>query len=193
MIIINFWYTRKLIDFWLLLFKVISVDGTFLKGRYGGVLLLATAQDANQQIYPLAFAIVDRECDDSYDFFFYHIHKFVPDTEEQLFISDRHMSIKNGIAKHYTKASHGVCMYHLKGNIKKKSTKNIVQQMFVDAARCYRKDKCLQLFENIKMVCLFWFLLFSGMQSHYASGISILVVYFISGIVLYLSFIVFLV
>ncbi|KAK3193069.1 hypothetical protein Dsin_024379 [Dipteronia sinensis] len=34
---------------------VIAVDGTPLKGRFRGTMFIATAQDANEQVYPIAF------------------------------------------------------------------------------------------------------------------------------------------
>ena len=40
---------------------VISIDGTHLYGKYKGKLLIAMAIDANNEIFPLAFAIVDDE------------------------------------------------------------------------------------------------------------------------------------
>ena len=43
--------------------KVIVVDATWLKNRYGGVLVFAKAQDPNRHAYPLAFAVLDREND----------------------------------------------------------------------------------------------------------------------------------
>ena len=45
--------------------KVVVVDGTFLKGKYKGTLLTATTQDGNFQIFPIAFAVVDTENDES--------------------------------------------------------------------------------------------------------------------------------
>ncbi|XP_010445188.1 PREDICTED: uncharacterized protein LOC104727815 [Camelina sativa] len=45
--------------------RVIVVDGTHLTGKYEGVLLVACAQDGNFQIFPLAFGIVNSECDAS--------------------------------------------------------------------------------------------------------------------------------
>ncbi|XP_022880686.1 uncharacterized protein LOC111397956 [Olea europaea var. sylvestris] len=45
---------------------VICVDGNHLKGPYKGTLLLATAQDANKQIYPIAWGIVDAETNRSW-------------------------------------------------------------------------------------------------------------------------------
>ena len=50
--------------------KVIAVDGTFLRSKYGGVLLSAVAQDAENYIFPVSFCVVDKECDASYEIFF---------------------------------------------------------------------------------------------------------------------------
>ena len=50
--------------------KVIVVDGTFLRSKYGGVLLSAVAQDAENHIFPVVFCVVDKECDSSYEYFF---------------------------------------------------------------------------------------------------------------------------
>ncbi|RYR66733.1 hypothetical protein Ahy_A03g012798 isoform A [Arachis hypogaea] len=46
-----------------------SVDGTHLYGKYGGVLLIAVAQDGNSNILPIAFAIVESESTKSCSFF----------------------------------------------------------------------------------------------------------------------------
>ncbi|XP_075084936.1 uncharacterized protein LOC142168176 [Nicotiana tabacum] len=40
---------------------LIAVDGTFLKNKYRGVLLVAVTKDANNQIFPIAFRIGFRE------------------------------------------------------------------------------------------------------------------------------------
>ena len=40
---------------------VISIDGTFLTGQYKGTLLVAVASDANNQLLPIAYAIVESE------------------------------------------------------------------------------------------------------------------------------------
>ncbi|XP_025628579.1 uncharacterized protein [Arachis hypogaea] len=46
----------------------VSVDGTHLYGKYGGVLLIAVAQDGNNNILPIAFAIVESESTESWSF-----------------------------------------------------------------------------------------------------------------------------
>ncbi|KAL7215301.1 hypothetical protein ACSBR1_027465 [Camellia fascicularis] len=40
---------------------LLFLDGTFLKGRFKGTLLAATAKDRNKGLFPVAFAIVDSE------------------------------------------------------------------------------------------------------------------------------------
>ena len=35
----------------------ISIDGTHLKGKYKGILFIATTMDDNDQIFPIAFGI----------------------------------------------------------------------------------------------------------------------------------------
>ncbi|KAH0694557.1 hypothetical protein KY285_021654 [Solanum tuberosum] len=47
--------------------KVIAVDGTFLRSKYEGVLLSAVAQDVENHIFPVAFCVLNKECDASYE------------------------------------------------------------------------------------------------------------------------------
>jgi hypothetical protein len=44
---------------------VFSIDGTFLIGKYQGTLLIAIGCDANNMLVPLAFALVEKENNDS--------------------------------------------------------------------------------------------------------------------------------
>ena len=44
---------------------VLSIDGTFLLGKYMGTLLVAISYDADNALVPLAFALVERENKDS--------------------------------------------------------------------------------------------------------------------------------
>ncbi|XP_073279496.1 uncharacterized protein [Primulina huaijiensis] len=70
--------------------KVVSIDGTQLKGKYNGVLLVASAQDGNYHQYPLAWEIVDVECTSSRSWFLTKLLEAVPDEDELVIISDRH-------------------------------------------------------------------------------------------------------
>jgi hypothetical protein len=42
-------------------YDVLSIDGTFLTGKYEGTMLIVIGIDADHQLVPLAFAIVEKE------------------------------------------------------------------------------------------------------------------------------------
>ena len=46
------------------------------------------AQDAENHIFPVAFYVVDKECDASYEYFFQNMRSFADDTEELCINSD---------------------------------------------------------------------------------------------------------
>ncbi|XP_022154997.1 uncharacterized protein LOC111022140 [Momordica charantia] len=69
---------------------VIMVDGTHLKGKFRGVLLIGVAMDENNQIYPFAFAIVDNESDASWKWFMKNLKDMIGDPQKLVFIYDRH-------------------------------------------------------------------------------------------------------
>lgn len=63
-----------------------------IKGPYGGVLLLAVALDANNGLFPVAFAIVESEQNETWRWFFYWLNNFVgawPRDKPWTFMSDR--------------------------------------------------------------------------------------------------------
>ena len=49
--------------------KVIGIDGCFLKGIVAGELLCAVGKDANNQIYPIAWAVVCVENKENWKWF----------------------------------------------------------------------------------------------------------------------------
>ena len=73
--------------------KVVVIDGTHLKGKYVGCLLTASAQDANYQIFPLAFAVIDGENDQAWTWFFSKLLDVVEDGDDLVFVSDIHRSV----------------------------------------------------------------------------------------------------
>jgi hypothetical protein len=48
---------------------MIAFDGCHLKGPYGGQLLCAVGRDVNDDMYPIAYAVVESECRDSWTWF----------------------------------------------------------------------------------------------------------------------------
>ncbi|XP_059285944.1 uncharacterized protein LOC132039488 [Lycium ferocissimum] len=93
--------------------KVVAIDGTHLYGKYKGVLLSTIAHDTENHIYPIAFCVVDKECDESWTYFFEQLRYIIADEPDLCIISDRHKSIANGVSRIFEHAHHGLCMKHL--------------------------------------------------------------------------------
>ncbi|XP_048631005.1 uncharacterized protein LOC106447796 [Brassica napus] len=132
--------------------KVFVFDGTFLNGRYKGTLLTALAQDGNFQIFPIAFAVVDTENDDSWHWFFTQLKLLIPDDEGLAIISDRRNSIGKAITNVYPLASRGICTYHLYKNILGRYKGKDAFRLVKKAARCFRMSDFTQIFEEIEAI-----------------------------------------
>ena len=68
---------------------VIAVDGMFLKGKYRGSMFVVAANDGNNQIYPLAFGIMDSENDQSWCLFTTKLRSYIGEVPDLVFIFDR--------------------------------------------------------------------------------------------------------
>nr|XP_016513699.1 PREDICTED: uncharacterized protein LOC107830594 [Nicotiana tabacum] len=95
---------------------VIDVDATILKSKFCGVLMISVSKDANNQIFPLAFGIAESENNNSYEW---------------------HQAIAYGITKAYPESHHGICIYHLEQNLKRRKVKSEVIKLFQSVARVY--------------------------------------------------------
>uniref|UniRef100_A0A2N9H0X3 Transposase MuDR plant domain-containing protein n=1 Tax=Fagus sylvatica TaxID=28930 RepID=A0A2N9H0X3_FAGSY len=79
---------------------VISIDGTHLYGKYQGKLLIAMAQDANNEIYPLAFAIVENESESTWKWFLSLIRLHVTQRKASNFLKRyKDQNLKNMIMR----------------------------------------------------------------------------------------------
>ncbi|XP_027362818.1 uncharacterized protein LOC113870426 [Abrus precatorius] len=78
---------------------LVQVDRTHLYGKYKGALLVAVAQDGNQNIFPIGFAIVEGETADGWHFFLENLRKHVVTQDGVGIISDRHESINAAIRR----------------------------------------------------------------------------------------------
>ncbi|XP_060965830.1 uncharacterized protein LOC133034637 [Cannabis sativa] len=86
---------------------LIVVDATFLKNAYGGTLIIASAQDADRHIFPLAFSVVDSENDASWQYFMEKLKESYGEREDQCIISDRHESIAKAMKSVFPNLMHG--------------------------------------------------------------------------------------
>ncbi|KAK3198580.1 hypothetical protein Dsin_021995 [Dipteronia sinensis] len=78
---------------------VICIDATHLKGKFGGVMFIAACQDANNQVFPLAYGWGDVECEDSWTWFLKELKKAIGCPMNCIIISDRSPAIKVAMGK----------------------------------------------------------------------------------------------
>ena len=73
--------------------KVICIDACFIKTFLGGVLLAAVGRDANDQMFPIAWAVAEGENNDSWVWFLMLLKNSMGDDEGEYwtFISDQHL------------------------------------------------------------------------------------------------------
>ncbi|XP_025685490.1 uncharacterized protein [Arachis hypogaea] len=82
---------------------VVQVDGTHLYEKYKDCLLVAVSQDDNNNIIPIAFAIVEGETSDAWHFFLSNLRQHVVTWDGVGLISDRHESINAAVERRYSR------------------------------------------------------------------------------------------
>ncbi|KAK3218655.1 hypothetical protein Dsin_012625 [Dipteronia sinensis] len=97
----------------------ICIDGTHLKARTRGVLLVAVCKDGNEMIYHLAFGFANSECTESWTCFLKKLRKLIQYLYRVMLVSDWHNGIFNAMEAIFPYAAHGVCAYHLAQNLKR--------------------------------------------------------------------------
>ncbi|XP_022880517.1 PKS-NRPS hybrid synthetase CHGG_01239-like [Olea europaea var. sylvestris] len=131
---------------------IICVDGSHLKGPYKGTLLVATAQDGNKQIYPLAWGIVDAETNKSWKWFLSNLKDLIGDSEELVFVSDRKKSIQKAISQLFPSSRHGCCIWHMEKNLIQRYNKASLLFLFKRAATTFRVEDFERLMGQIRRV-----------------------------------------
>ncbi|MCQ7222066.1 transposase, partial [Salmonella enterica] len=94
--------------------KLIGIDATHLRGKYPGVMLMATTIDDNDNVLPVGFGIAEVECASAWEWFLDHTKIFFAvDAESLTIVSDRHRDIISAVRKVYPTAHHAFCCYHM--------------------------------------------------------------------------------
>ncbi|RYQ82968.1 hypothetical protein Ahy_B10g101577 [Arachis hypogaea] len=116
---------------------IVQVDGTHLYGKYKGCLLVAVSQDGNNNIVPIAFAIVEGETSDAWHFFLSNLRQHVVTRDGVGLISDRHESINSAVERSNgawspPRAFHMFCIRHIKSNFLRKFKAPYLQKLVVN-------------------------------------------------------------
>jgi transposase-like protein len=102
--------------------RIVAADGTFLTGRFVLTLLLAVGIDANGHNVILAWAMVESENRDSWEYFLRLLRRCIPEvvSEPCVFISDRDKGLQEADAVLGERCLRAYCCKHIEGNLKDK-------------------------------------------------------------------------
>ncbi|XP_020876702.1 uncharacterized protein LOC110227283 isoform X2 [Arabidopsis lyrata subsp. lyrata] len=129
--------------------RAVLIDGTTIKSKFKGVLLTASMQDANMQVFPIGFGIVDSENELAWTWFLRELSLLLPDAEDLVIVSDRHRSIYAAKRHIYPLAFHGACAVHLVRNVRSNCHGTGVAGLVAKAARAFNVGDFEEWFKEI--------------------------------------------
>jgi len=99
----------------------VSLDGTFLKTQFRQTLLFAVGRDLNNQIYLLAWAVVESENEQSWRYFLRHLKIALPAINDltTVIITDRDKGLQAAQSE-LNLVTVGWCSQHIKANVIRK-------------------------------------------------------------------------
>ena len=117
---------------------ILQIDGTWLYGKYKGTLLMAVAQDGNNNIFPVAFALVEGETGGAWSFFLKNLRTHVAPQPDLCLISDRHASIESAYNNpangwHDPPSTHVYCIRHIVQNFSREVKDKTLRKAVMNA------------------------------------------------------------
>ncbi|KAL2245754.1 UNVERIFIED_CONTAM: hypothetical protein Sindi_2843600 [Sesamum indicum] len=100
--------------------KIIGVDGCHLKGPHGGILLTAVGVDPNNNLYPIAYAVVNTESRETWEWFLILLKTdlAIENQSEYVFMSDKQKGLIQAFQEVLPAAPHRFCVRHMHSNFK---------------------------------------------------------------------------
>ncbi|XP_075103539.1 uncharacterized protein LOC142178109 [Nicotiana tabacum] len=128
----------------------IGVDGTFLKGKAKGQLLVAVGQDAQNHFYPLAWAVVDKEIKYSWNWFLQLLQESLDLKEGEgiTFMSDMQKGLIEAIKTVLPQAHHRA---YLDTVCKNQSVDNNLTESFNSWILEVRQKPIIKILEDIRL------------------------------------------
>ncbi|XP_057787606.1 uncharacterized protein LOC131004872 [Salvia miltiorrhiza] len=116
---------------------IVGLDGCHLKTYLGGILLCAVGKDGNNQMFPIAWAVVEIESEDTWTWFLkllcYDLE--IGEGGGWTFISDQQKGLENAVQAITPFAEHRNCARHVYMNWKKSFKGATLKNMFWRAVR----------------------------------------------------------
>ncbi|KAJ6853216.1 uncharacterized protein M6B38_251800 [Iris pallida] len=116
----------------------IGLDGCFLKTEYKGQLLSAVGRDANNSFFPIAWAVVEIENKETWNWFMDQLLDALGmDGNAITWISDRQKGLLDVFHNLLPNAEHRFCVRHIYDNFKKKHPGSKLKYLLWEASETY--------------------------------------------------------
>ncbi|XP_076924322.1 uncharacterized protein LOC143586727 [Bidens hawaiensis] len=129
--------------------ELLGLDGCFMKGKYPGQILTAVGTDGNNCLYPVAFAIVEAECTDSWKWF---LDLLGDDLDLP------HDGLIQAVESVFPRAEHRFCCRHIHENLRQTWRGDLYKGLFYRAASATSVPYFNMAMEEIKKTNLDMFL-----------------------------------
>lgn len=130
---------------------LLELDRVHLKGKYLGTLFCAAAIDADDQLFPLAIAVVDGESDENWMWFMSELRKLLGVNTDSMprltILSERTIGMVDAVETHFPNAFHGFCLRFISENFR-------------------------DTFKNSKLVNIFWNAVYALTTAEFETKIS---------------------
>lgn len=139
---------------------LLFLESTSLKSKYQEMLLTATAVDADDGFFPVAFGIVDIENYDNWLWFLEQLKSAISTSRPITFVSEREKGLKNSVLEVFENAYHGYSMFHLvesfrrslRGPFHGADGRGVLPGIFLAAAHAVRLGSYKKFTEQIKHI-----------------------------------------
>ncbi|XP_047979382.1 uncharacterized protein LOC125221304 [Salvia hispanica] len=134
--------------------RVIGLDGAFLKTYLGGAILTAVGSDGNNQIFPIAWAVVQAENEVNWKWILSILAEDLNLGEGVgiTVISDQQKGLENAVKEFIPLAEHRNCARHVYSNLKKTHKGPTLKSLFWEVVRSTYVEEYLISFlhENVE-------------------------------------------
>ncbi|XP_031378313.1 uncharacterized protein LOC116193705 [Punica granatum] len=151
---------------------LIGLDGCFLKGYYGGTLLVAVSQDGNHSFYVIAYviayAIIGQETKDTWSWFLTRLFEDIghPKDVGCEFISDMQKGLLPAMEELAPGTKHRFCLRHLEVNIWNYWRIAELRNLLWDCARCLTMLEFEKKFLELKELSMLAWTYLNNLQHH---------------------------
>ncbi|XP_076943352.1 uncharacterized protein LOC143613561 [Bidens hawaiensis] len=140
---------------------LLGLDGAFLKSAWPGQLLTAVALDPNNGYYPVAYAVVEAETLNSWEWFLECLGDDldINNRSKFTFMSDRQKGLIQAVDKLFPSAEHRFCERHIEDNLRSLFKGKLLRDALWKLTRCTSPTQYEREMNNLKNLnkrCHLW-------------------------------------